>query len=59
MYKVGKVFMEDVEITINDAGERIVICPICEEEILLADDELAGDIISCKLCDTPIKLFDK
>lgn len=59
MYKVGKVFMEDAYIKINDAGERIVICPICEEEILLADNELAGDVISCELCDTPIKLFDK
>lgn len=59
MYKVGKVFMEDAYIEISDCGERIVICPICGEEILLADNELAGDVISCELCDTPIKLFDK
>lgn len=59
MYKVGKVFMEDAYIKINDAGERIVICPICEEAILLADDELAGDVISCELCDTPIKLLEE
>lgn len=59
MYKVGKIFMEDAKIIINDAGHRVVICPICEEEILLADYELAGDVISCELCDTPIKLFDK
>lgn len=59
MYKVGKVFMEDAYIKINDAGERIVICPICGEEILLEDDETAGDTIFCDLCETTIKLFDK
>lgn len=58
MYKVGKVFMEDVKITIDSAGRRVAICPICEEEILLADDELAGDAILCELCDTPLKLVD-
>ena len=57
MYKVGKVFMEDVKITINDAGQRIAICPICEEEILLADDELIGDTVLCELCNTPLKLI--
>lgn len=57
MYKVGKLFMEDVEITINEVGQRIVICPICEEEILLADDELIGDTVLCELCDTPLKLM--
>ena len=51
--------MEDAYIEISDCGERIVICPICGEEIFLADNELAGDVISCELCDTPIKLFDK
>ena len=58
MYKVGKLFMEDVEITINDAGQRVAICPICEEEILLADDELIGDTILCELCNTPLKLIE-
>lgn len=57
MYKVGKVFMEDVEITINEAGQRVAICPICEEEILLADDELIGDTVLCELCNTPLKLM--
>ena len=57
MYKVGKVFMEDAYIELNDCGERIVICPICEEEILLADNELAGDTILCELCNTPLKLL--
>lgn len=57
MYKVGKVFMEDVKITINEVGQRIAICPICEEEILLADDELIGNTILCELCDTPLKLI--
>lgn len=57
MYKVGNVFMEDVKITINDAGQRIAICPICEEEILLADDELIGDTVLCELCNTPLKLI--
>lgn len=57
MYKVGKVFMEDVEITINESGQRIAICPICEEEILLADDKLIGDTILCELCNTPLKLI--
>lgn len=58
MYKVGKVFMEDVKITIDDAGHRIAICPICEEEIRLADDEIVGDTILCELCDTPLKLIE-
>lgn len=57
MYKVGKVFMEDVNITIDSAGRRVAICPICEEEILLADDELSGDTILCELCNTPLKLL--
>ena len=57
MHKVGKVFMEDVEITLNDAGQRVAICPICEEEVLLADDELIGDTILCELCDTPLKII--
>jgi hypothetical protein len=58
MYKVGKVFMKDVEITLNEAGQRVAICPICEEEILLADDELIGDTVLCELCDTPLKLIE-
>lgn len=58
MYKVGKVFMEDVKITIDARGHRIVICPICEEEIEIADDELVGDTILCELCDTPLKIVD-
>lgn len=58
MYKVDKVFMEDVKVTTNEAGHRIVICPICEEEILLAEDELVGDTILCELCDTPLKIID-
>lgn len=58
MYKVGKVFMEDVKITINDAGQRVAICPICDNEVILADDELAGDIILCDLCEIDIKLIE-
>ena len=58
MYKVGKVFMEDVKITIDDAGYRIAVCPICDEEIRLADDEIVGDTILCELCDTPLKLIE-
>lgn len=50
--------MEDVNITINNAGQRIVICPICEEELHLADDELVGDIVMCELCNTALKLID-
>lgn len=58
MYKVDKVFMEDVKITINDAGQRVAICPICDNEVILADDELAGDIILCDLCEINIKLVE-
>ena len=58
MYKVGKVFMEDVKIIIDARGHRIVICPICEEEIEIADDELVGDTILCELCDTPLKIIE-
>ena len=57
MYKVDKVFMEDVKITINYAGQRIAICPICDNEVILADDELVGDTVLCELCDTPLKLI--
>ena len=58
MYKVGKVFMEDVKITIDSAGHRIVTCPICDEEIRIADDELIGDTILCEICDTPLKIVE-
>lgn len=58
MYKVGKVFMEDVKITINDAGQRVVICPICDNEVILADDELPGDITWCDVCEMDIKLVE-
>lgn len=58
MYKVGKVFMEDVKIILNNAGHRVVICPICKEEVLLADDELIGDTVLCELCDTPLKIIE-
>lgn len=56
MYKVGNKFMEDVKITIDSAGRRVAICPICDEEVFLADDELVGDTVLCELCDTPLKL---
>lgn len=58
MYKVGNKFMEDVKITIDSAGRRVVICPICDEEVFLADNELVGDIVLCELCDTPLKLVE-
>lgn len=49
--------MEESNITINYAGQRIATCPICGEEILLTD-ELVGDNVWCDLCDTPIKLIE-
>lgn len=58
MYKVGKVFMEEAKITNDFSGKRIAICPICGQEILLADDEFVGDSVWCDLCDTPIKLIE-
>lgn len=58
MYKVGKIFMEDSKIEVNEAGQRITICPICGEEILLADDEIAADSTWCELCNTPLNLID-
>ena len=58
MYKVGNVFMEDAKITIDSAGHRIVICPVCEEEIQIADNELAGDVVLCELCDTPLYIVE-
>ena len=51
--------MEDSKITIDAAGRRITICPICNDEILLADDELAGDTVMCDLCETPLMLIDQ
>lgn len=50
--------MEDVKITIDSAGRRVAICPICDEEVFLADDELVGDTVLCELCDTPLKLVE-
>lgn len=58
MYKVGNKFIEDVKITIDSAGRRVAICPICDEEVFLADDELVGDTVLCELCDTPLKLIE-
>lgn len=58
MYKVGKVFMEEAKITKDFNGRRIVICPICGAEILLADDEFVEDSVWCDLCDTPIKIIE-
>lgn len=58
MYKVGKIFIEDSKIIIDARGRRITICPICGEEIILADDEMAGDTTMCELCSTPLKLIE-
>lgn len=49
--------MEDSKITIGYAGSRITICPICGQEIILAEDELVGDTVICDLCDTVLKLI--
>ena len=57
MYKVGKVFMEEVKVEINDAGQRIVICPICGEEIII-DNELVGDTVWCELCETDLEIVE-
>lgn len=56
MYKVGKVFMEDSVIIFNWNGQRVTKCPICDEEIILEDDEVEGDTILCLMCNTPLKL---
>ena len=58
MYKVGKVFMEDVKIAIDNAEHRIVKCPICGEEMFLEDDELVGDTVLCEMCNTPLKIIE-
>lgn len=58
MYKVGKVFMEEANITIDSRGKRIAICPICGYDIDILDDELEGDVVYCDWCDTPIKLIE-
>ena len=50
--------MEDSKIEVNEAGQRITICPICGDEIILRDDEIAGDTTYCELCDTPLKLIE-
>lgn len=50
--------MEDSKIIIDGPGRRITICPICGEEIILADDEMAGDTTMCELCSTPLKLVE-
>ena len=58
MYKVGKVFMEDANITIDNRGQRVAICPICGYDIDVPDDKLVGDIIICDCCEISIKLVD-
>lgn len=58
MYKVGKVFMEDVKIYTDNAEHRIVQCPICGEEMFLEDDELIGDTVLCEMCNTPLKIIE-
>lgn len=58
MYKVGKVFMEDAQITLDSRGQRIVLCPICGYDIDIPDDTLVGDVVHCDWCDTYIKLID-
>ena len=58
MYKVGNVFMEDSVIIFNHAGQRVTNCPICGEEIILADNEIAGDSTWSELCNTPLNLID-
>lgn len=50
--------MEDSKIEVNDAGQRITICPICGDEIFLEDSEIAGDTTYCELCNTPLYLID-
>lgn len=50
--------MEDSKIEVNEAGQRITICPICGDEIILENDEIAGDTVYCELCDTPLMLID-
>ena len=57
MYKVGNEFVEEGEILINKLGDRIVICPICTDEIVLENDKSVGDTIMCELCETPIKII--
>lgn len=37
---------------------KIVICPVCEEELDLDDGLTDGDIIICPVCDTDLKLID-
>lgn len=58
MYKVGKVFMEDVKIYTDNAEHRIVQCLICGEEMFLEDDELIGDTVLCEMCNTPLKIIE-
>ena len=58
MYKVGKIFMEDANITIDSRGQRIVLCPICGYDIDVPDDKLVGDIVICDCCEISIKLVE-
>ena len=58
MYKVGKVFMEDVKITTDSRGQRIVLCPICGYDIDVPDDKLVGDVVICDYCETHLKIVE-
>ena len=58
MYKVGKLFMEEVKITIDNRGRRIVVCPICDEEVELEDTELVDDTVICEWCGTGLLIID-
>lgn len=52
------MIVEIAPIKTDSSGKRICICPICDNEIILADDELAGDTILCDICENPIELID-
>lgn len=37
---------------------KIIICPVCEEELEMDDDIMGGDVIICPVCDSDLKLVE-
>lgn len=37
---------------------KIIICPVCEEELEMDDDIMGGDIIICPVCDSDLELVE-
>jgi uncharacterized protein YbaR (Trm112 family) len=37
---------------------KIIICPVCEEELEMDDDIMEDDVIVCPVCDSDLRLIE-